>query len=878
MSTPSTVSYTGDGSTTDFVFPFDYIDEDHVVCTLDDVVTTAFTFLATNTIRFTSAPGSDVAITIKRVTPGDALVTWADGATILGRHLRLASKQPRMIAEEARDIAEEASAFAFSSVEEAASYAGDAAASAAAALVSENNAAASAIAANASVNTAANSVIAAASIFDSFDDRYLGDKASDPTLDNDGNALVMGAMYFNTVISKIKIYNGSSWQLAFNDTAVASAITNDSTVTGASVAAALNTLKSSVDEKLPLIDGWAAIGGDTATGDHTLSLNTAAGNIRVFDIYTAGLLRWQFGAWSEPETGSNAGSNFYLDRYDDAGDWIDTPLWLPRDTGVIQFALTPTIAGESLNARYLRSAHYPSVSVKYHSATGDGVADDTAEIQAAIDSLSSTGGAVIIPPGTYLFSATLNMRPGVWLVGTPGKSILKQANSAALTKLLDFDVYSAHNAGINGITVDGNVANNTPNVSTDRFIAFVGGANDVTIENCILKSYGGHGVYATTGLRLLVTNNTLQDLYMYGVYVNRPTFGAHNRPRILGNTFTNVSWHAVVLVRCFYSEVVGNYFSAVRLSGQVVNVSGTAVTWVSGPDFSTLTPGNFIIYNGGVEALISAVNSATSLTTSAAMGDGTGVPAATGAADVIGSMGCQFSVISHNKISGGASLGISLFATDAEGNDVQSRVFENIITSIGSAGLSIQTTGSAVVRDSVLSANTVTDAGLNGTAAAADFNSGATVSGTALNIVVSDNTWVAYDSASMIGLNVITTGAVVKASDNRAAITTDTITNGATVAISAGWGSGAAVSELVVREDLITFLITSGTGPSASPSITVTHRVIPVRGKAATFQNVMTNATPLDIQTYHPDTQTQSIGSVVGTPGASSTYRIVLRL
>jgi hypothetical protein len=36
---------------------------------------------------------------------------------------------------------------------------------------------------------------AAAAILDSFDDRYLGAKASDPTLDNDGNPLVVGALY-----------------------------------------------------------------------------------------------------------------------------------------------------------------------------------------------------------------------------------------------------------------------------------------------------------------------------------------------------------------------------------------------------------------------------------------------------------------------------------------------------------------------------------------------------------------------------------------------------------------------------------------------------------------------------------------------------------
>lgn len=47
----------------------------------------------------------------------------------------------------------------------------------------------------------------AASSFDSFDDRYLGAKASDPLTDNDGNALLDGAMYWNTTLKRTRIYD-----------------------------------------------------------------------------------------------------------------------------------------------------------------------------------------------------------------------------------------------------------------------------------------------------------------------------------------------------------------------------------------------------------------------------------------------------------------------------------------------------------------------------------------------------------------------------------------------------------------------------------------------------------------------------------------------
>ena len=59
--------------------------------------------------------------------------------------------------------------------------------------------------------SAAASAAAAEAAYDSFDDRYLGAKASSPSVDNDGNALITGALYFDTTASLMKVYDGSSW-------------------------------------------------------------------------------------------------------------------------------------------------------------------------------------------------------------------------------------------------------------------------------------------------------------------------------------------------------------------------------------------------------------------------------------------------------------------------------------------------------------------------------------------------------------------------------------------------------------------------------------------------------------------------------------------
>ena len=97
---------------------------------------------------------------------------------------------------------------------------------------SATNAATSATAADTAKTAAQAAQAAAETAADNFDDTYLGAKSSDPTVDNDGDALTAGDLYFNTTSNVLRVYNGSSWQdaavsttgLATNGFAVAMAI------------------------------------------------------------------------------------------------------------------------------------------------------------------------------------------------------------------------------------------------------------------------------------------------------------------------------------------------------------------------------------------------------------------------------------------------------------------------------------------------------------------------------------------------------------------------------------------------------------------------------------------------------------------------------
>ena len=95
------------------------------------------------------------------------------------------------------------------------------AASAASALSHKNDAETAKTAAETARTAAQTAQAAAETALDTFDDRFLGAKSSDPTVDNDGNALIDGALYFSTNDDVMKVYDltNNQWrQLALTGT------------------------------------------------------------------------------------------------------------------------------------------------------------------------------------------------------------------------------------------------------------------------------------------------------------------------------------------------------------------------------------------------------------------------------------------------------------------------------------------------------------------------------------------------------------------------------------------------------------------------------------------------------------------------------------
>lgn len=142
-------------------------------------------------------------------TNADVVLTNADAASTAADALATAADAVSTAADAAATAADviTTNANAASTAADAISTAADAASTAADAIAT----AADAVSTAADAAATAADVVTVAGIYDSFDDRYLGVKAVDPTLDNDGNPLLEGALYWNSVSKEMRAYTGTAW-------------------------------------------------------------------------------------------------------------------------------------------------------------------------------------------------------------------------------------------------------------------------------------------------------------------------------------------------------------------------------------------------------------------------------------------------------------------------------------------------------------------------------------------------------------------------------------------------------------------------------------------------------------------------------------------
>ena len=230
----------------------------------------------------TSASSSASTATTKASEASTSATNAASSATAAASSATTATTKASEAATSATNAASSATT-ATTKASEASTSATNAATSASGASTSATNASSSATA-------AANSAAAAANSFDDFDDKYLGSKSSNPSVDNDGNALVSGALYFNSTANEMRVYDGANW-IAASSAGTASLIlyeytatSNQTTFSGSDDNSA--TLSYSVGNLQVILNGVVLDPSDfTATSGTSIVLASGATTGDLLNVY-----------------------------------------------------------------------------------------------------------------------------------------------------------------------------------------------------------------------------------------------------------------------------------------------------------------------------------------------------------------------------------------------------------------------------------------------------------------------------------------------------------------------------------------------------------------------------------------------------------------
>ena len=169
---------------------------------------------------------------------------------------------------------------------------------------------------------------------------------------------------------------------------------------------------------------------------------------------------------------------------------------------------TPPFTGSASTNVEDKLAQY--VSVKDFGAVGDGVADDTVAIQAAVDAMNGlNGGSIFIPAGEYLITDYVTLYSDVTLFGEGKSSIIHLVNSSRS------DVFRATGtqpSPINRITLrdfmlygDATFSAGAPSVQNGGGINFVY-ADDCVIENLWVSGFSDGGIAILNGNYNTVAN------------------------------------------------------------------------------------------------------------------------------------------------------------------------------------------------------------------------------------------------------------------------------------------------------------------------------------------------------------------------------------
>lgn len=402
----TSITYNGDGVTTDFAIPFTYVDTADIVVTRQNGSAT-WSLPSSNMVRLSAALASGDKVTIQRLTSlSTAKTIFKNATTVTGGNLNSIMTQMFNATQESADVSTTVSAN-FAAINSA---------------VTSTTASATAAAASAAAAQTWNPT----NYYDktTADARYVQPTAADARYVQPTNVSFSGYVYGASTIGTIGVQMvnnqfNSGYSANSNYTLQINAL---GYLGGTTQFRDLQILDGKGGEiayftgstKVALFDG-AVYSNNSYTvnsANPTLNLNkTISGNTNNISGFTNGSIRWTLTIGnSVAETGSNAGSLFGLYRYSDTGAYLGNPLYFNRSNGQAVFeSYIQTLSGGVI---------YPDATTQTTAYTVDaGVGGKGLTILARPASGTCASGATTAGVNTiYESSGAINM--GGTLSGT----------------------------------------------------------------------------------------------------------------------------------------------------------------------------------------------------------------------------------------------------------------------------------------------------------------------------------------------------------------------------------------------------------------------------------------------------------------------------
>jgi len=374
----------------------------------------------------------------------------------------------------------------------------------------------------ASATAAQTAQTAAEAALDNFDDKFLGAKASDPTLDNDGDALTDGALYFNTTDDVMKVYDltNTTWrqiQLSTSDQAnvntVAADLSGSNTIgTVAGSIANVNTTATNIaninttagiDTEITNVSGIsAAISAVNSNSSNINAVNANSTNINLVaandtNVTNVGTNISSITTAANNLAEINAFANIYLgpsataptqDPDGSALDVGDLYFDTASQTMKVYSSSGWTAAGSSVNgtaSRYTYSISSSTTTVTGADNYGQTMAYDAGYLDVYLNGVKQVNGVdVTVTSGTSIVFAT-----AIGTVGTDTVDVIAYGTF----NLANFSVNDATDVSTAGIT-DGQVL--TWNASGSSFVA--GNASSAEVYGFSVNG-NGELIVTTTG-------------------------------------------------------------------------------------------------------------------------------------------------------------------------------------------------------------------------------------------------------------------------------------------------------------------------------------------------------------------------------------------